>query len=193
MKLKEIIEFLDDKIPESLALNTDEVGFKKDYDLNQDISLIKVYMDLFVEDDEYFENTLIITHHPPLFDPKTPTYTIHSNWDIICGGANDALAEALKLDVIDYLDCEINIGRICEADQKFTELKRNIFNDLEAVSLKCSKELRDLYNEIKELGIDVFVSGSGPTMYVVDPTMEEILKIKDVAKSDTYILLTNTF
>ena len=71
--------------------------------------------------------------------------------------------------------------------------KRNIFNDLKRVSLRFSKELREIYNEIKELGIDVFVSGSGPTMYVVDPTKEEILKIKDVAKGDTYILLTNTF
>ena len=78
-------------------------------------------------------------------------------------------------------------------NKQINELKRNIFNDLKRVSLKFSKELRELYNEIKELGIDVFVSGSGPTMYVVDPTMEEILKIKDVAKSDTYILLTNTF
>ena len=78
-------------------------------------------------------------------------------------------------------------------NKQIDELKRNIFNDLKRVSLKFSKELRELYNEIKELGIDVFVSGSGPTMYVVDPTKEEILKIKDVAKSDTYILLTNTF
>lgn len=78
-------------------------------------------------------------------------------------------------------------------NKQINELKRNIFNDLKRVSLKFSKELRELYNEIKELGIDVFVSGSGPTMYVVDPTMEEILKIKDVAKGDTYILLTNTF
>ena len=41
MKLKEIIKFLDEKIPESLALESDEVGFKKDYDLNQDI--IKIH------------------------------------------------------------------------------------------------------------------------------------------------------
>ena len=78
-------------------------------------------------------------------------------------------------------------------NKQIDELKRNIFNDLKRVSLDVSKELRELYNEIKELGIDVFVSGSGPTMYVVDPTMEEILKIKDVAKRDTYIFNTNTF
>ena len=40
MKLKEIIEFLEGKIPESLALDGDEVGFKRHYDLKQDISKI---------------------------------------------------------------------------------------------------------------------------------------------------------
>ena len=51
MKLKEIIEFIDEKIPKSLALKNDEIGFKKDYDLNQEISYIKIYMDLFPEYD----------------------------------------------------------------------------------------------------------------------------------------------
>ena len=188
MKLKEIIEFLDDKIPESLALNTDEVGFKKDYDLNQDISLIKVYMDLFVEDDEYFENTLIITHHPPLFDPKTPTYTIHSNWDIICGGANDALAEALKLDVIDYLDCEINIGRICEADQKFTELKRNIlnnFNDVRIVNMPHDDKI------IKRVGI---ISGFGlknPDYVILSANKKLDMLISGDLTQETAVLAKN--
>ena len=99
MKLEEIIEFIDEKIPKSLALDFDEVGFKKEYDLNQEISTIKIYMDLLPDDDGNRENTLIITHHPPLFIPKTPTYTIHSNWDIIDGGANDALAKTLNLEV----------------------------------------------------------------------------------------------
>ncbi|AMD16852.1 NIF3 family protein HcgD [Methanobrevibacter sp. YE315] len=129
MKLKEIIEFIDEKIPKLLALDTDKVGFKRDYDLTQEITSIKIYMDLLVEDDEYIENTLIITHHPPLFYPKTPTYTIHSNWDIIDGGANEALAETLKLEVIDYFDSNTNIGRICKSNQKFSELKKNILDN----------------------------------------------------------------
>lgn len=128
MKLNEIIDFIDEKIPRSLALNSDEVGFKRDYDLTQDIVSIKVYMDLLPEDD-VGENTLIITHHPPLFTPKTPTYTIHSNWDIITGGANEALANALNLEVIDYFDKNTNIGRICKSDQKFIELKNNILKN----------------------------------------------------------------
>jgi hypothetical protein len=41
MKLKEIIDFIDEKIPPSLALDSDEVGFKKDYDLEEDITSVK--------------------------------------------------------------------------------------------------------------------------------------------------------
>lgn len=95
MKLNEIIEFLDENIPENLALDFDNVGLISNYDLNTNITSIKIYMDLLPKNDKLYENTLIITHHPPLFIPKTPTYVIHSNWDVIDGGANEALAEYL--------------------------------------------------------------------------------------------------
>ena len=127
MRLKEIIEFLDERIPPSLALDFDEVGFKKDYDLDEEIATIKVYMDLLPEYDAG-ENTLIITHHPPLFIPETPTYTIHSNWDVIDGGANEALAKALNLEVIEYFDNKTHIGRVCMSNQKFRALKRTILD-----------------------------------------------------------------
>ena len=155
MKLKEIIEFLDEKIPPSLALPSDEVGFKKDYNPDSDIASIKIYMDLMAEDDINDENTLIITHHPPLFIPKTPTYTIHSNWDIIDGGANDALAKTLRLEVVDYLDTQTNIGRICTVNRKFIELKKTIldnFNDVRIVNDLDDDKL------IKKIGI---ISGFG--------------------------------
>lgn len=155
MKLKEIIEFIDERIPASLALDSDEVGFKKDYDLNEEISSIKIYMDLFPEDDLNCENTLIITHHPPLFIPKTPTYTIHSNWDIIDGGANDALADVLSLEVSDAFDEKTGIGRICKTDMKFSELKKKIldkFSDVRIVNNLPDETL------IKNIGI---ISGFG--------------------------------
>lgn len=126
MILKEIIDVIDKKIPKSLALEFDEIGFKKKYDLNQDISTVKIYMDLLPEDDDNSENTLIITHHPPLFLPDTPTYTIHSNWDIIDGGSNEALAKTLNLEIIGYFDINLHIGRVCKSNQKFAELKKTI-------------------------------------------------------------------
>jgi putative NIF3 family GTP cyclohydrolase 1 type 2 len=155
MRLKEIIEFLDEKIPKSMALESDEIGFKKDYDLNQEIELIKVYMDFLPQNDVGCENTLIITHHPPLFIPETPTYTIHSNWDIIDGGANEALAETLKLEVMDYFDDKTNIGRVCRTDKKFSEFKETVIDSFNHVRIVNNI---DDETQIKRVGI---ISGFG--------------------------------
>lgn len=129
MKLKEIIEFLDNEIPQELALSSDNIGLMGNYDLNQKITSIKIFMDLYPQDDIYPSQTLIITHHPPLFCPKTPTFTIHSNWDIIEGGANEALADTLNLKVIESFDKSTNIGRICEANLSYKELKEIILTN----------------------------------------------------------------
>ena len=155
MKLKEIIDFIDEKIPKELALSFDNVGFMGEYDLNSNITSIKVVMDLLPEEDNFNENTLIITHHPPLFKPKTPTYTIHSNWDIIDGGANEALAEILNLKVIDYFDNLTKIGRICITNYTFKELKKNILDNFDNV--RCVNNLKD-NEKLKKIGI---ISGFG--------------------------------
>lgn len=155
MKLKEIIEFLDEKIPEKLALDFDNVGLMGDWDLNLDISSVKILMDLWPEDDSYGKDTLLITHHPPLFNPKTPTYTIHSNWDIIDGGANEALAECLGLEVIGYFDDETNIGRVCKSGYSFGQLKEHISADFENVRIVNSPKDGD---EIRKIGT---ISGFG--------------------------------
>ena len=138
-----------------MALKTDDVGFKKDYDLDQDIASVKIYMDLQPEDDDANEHTLIITHHPPLFVPKTPTYTIHSNWDIIEGGANEALAKTLNLEVIGYFDTDTGIGRVCKSKQKFCELKKTILDNFANVRIVNSPDDEKL---IKKVGV---VSGFG--------------------------------
>jgi dinuclear metal center YbgI/SA1388 family protein len=155
MKLKEIVDFLDEKIPEDLALESDNVGLVDDYDLNSDIASVKIFMDLWNGDDDFSDDTLIIAHHPPLFTPENPTYVIHSNWDIIDGGANEALADALKLNVIDYFDDETRIGRICESDYTFKELKRQILENFENVRIVNSFEDNE---KIKKIGI---ISGFG--------------------------------
>lgn len=155
MKLKEIIGFLDEKIPKSLALDGDEIGFKTDYNLEQDITSIKIYMDLLPQHDPNNKNTLIITHHPPLFIPKTPTYTIHSNWDIIEGGANDALANTLNLEVTDCFDSTTHIGRICSLNQKFIELKKTILDNFANVRIVNNLNDEDM---IKKIGT---ISGFG--------------------------------
>ncbi len=155
MKLKEIIEFIDENIPKKLALKTDKIGFKKEYDLNQEINSIEIYMDLYPEFDTQKSNTLILTHHPPLFIPKTPTYTIHSNWDIISPGANEALAEILKLEVVSPFDENTNIGRICKTNQNFNEFKQNILAIFKEVRIVNKPENN---KEINKVGI---ISGFG--------------------------------
>ena len=170
MKLKEIIDFIDERIPKSLALDSDTVGFKKDYDLNRDITSIKIYMDLLAEDDSDCENTLIIAHHPPLFIPKTPTYIIHSNWDIIDGGASDALASCLKLEVNGYFDSSTNIGRICSSNQKFIELKKNILE-----KFGNARIVNDLDGE-KIIGKVGVISGFG----LKNPDYVRLAKNKDL-------------
>ena len=155
MNLKNIINFLNEKIPENLALDFDNVGLVGNWDLNQNITSIKVFMDITPEDDNNDKSILIITHHPPLFTPKTPTYTIHSNWDIIDGGANEALANTLKLEVIDYFDKKTKIGRICKSDYTFNELKNIILKNF-----KNPRIVNDLDDtaKIKKIGI---ISGFG--------------------------------
>lgn len=155
MMLKEITDFIDEKIPPELALKTDDIGFKGDYDLSEQITSIKIYMDLFKEDDNEDDGTLIITHHPPLFIPKTPTYTVHSNWDIIDGGASDELAKTLKLEVYDCLDPETNIGRICKTEMKFLEMKNIILDNFSNVRIANRP---DDEKTIKKIGI---ISGFG--------------------------------
>lgn len=170
MKLKETIEFLNEKIPESMALDFDNVGLMGEYDLDLNIESIKIFMDLWPEDDKTNDNTLIITHHPPLFKPKTPTYTIHSNWDIIDGGANEALAETLKLDVTDYFDNETNIGRVCKFNSTFGKLRQTIsdnFDDANIVNMPNDEK------EIDSIGI---ITGFG----LKNPKYVELAKEKEL-------------
>lgn len=127
MKLSEITDFIENNISKDLALENDFCGLKDNYDLNQDIEKIKIIMDLYPQYDNFDEKTLIITHHNPLFIPKTPTYILHSNWDIIKGGANEALAESLNLNVIGIFDNETGIGRICELKDDFNSFKEILF------------------------------------------------------------------
>ena len=116
MFANDIFNIIDELVPRRYALKNDNVGYySKTYE-NLDIKNIKVLMDLLPEDDLKCDaGDLIISHHPPLFMPKTPTYVVHSNWDIINGGSNDALAFYLGLKPISVFHKKTGIGRICSS------------------------------------------------------------------------------
>ncbi len=122
MYANDIFNILDELVPRHYALKEDKIGyFGKTYD-NSEIKNIKILMDLLPEDDNNFEKgDLVIAHHPPLFMPKTPTYVIHSNWDVIQGGANDALAYYLGLKPISIFHKKTGIGRICSSSKTLDE------------------------------------------------------------------------
>ena len=71
-------------------------------------------------------------------------------------------------------------------------LKENIFNDLEKPALKLSEELYDLYMNLDELGLKPFISGSGPTIYLINPSDEDIVLINALLQPEDFILKTKT-
>ena len=179
MLLKDICKLIESKIPVKYALASDNIGFADNYDLNIEINSVKVLMDLFKEDDDEFnEKTLIITHHLPIFKPKTPTYTIHSSWDIIKGGANEALADSLNLEVVDVFHEPTGIGRLCEFNGTYQDLEEIIkenfppentrivnkpkLNDkIEKVAIVSGFGLKnpDYIKLAKDKNVDIFISG----------------------------------
>ncbi len=65
-------------------------------------------------------------------------------------------------------------------------LDEYIFNDLNKTSLLLSNDLRYLYTILSKYN-KVHISGSGPTMFILNPSEEDIERIKEDIKDDTYI------
>ena len=72
------------------------------------------------------------------------------------------------------------------------KLSNNIFNDLQEISLSMSKELNDLYTLLKKNNYQPFVSGSGPSMFILNPSSEDIKKIRELLPENTYLALCHT-
>ena len=56
--------------------------------------------------------------------------------------------------------------------------KLNLYNDLLEPALEVSKSLSDLYHSLKSDGFDVYMSGSGSTLFVVNPDEVLLNRIK---------------
>jgi dinuclear metal center YbgI/SA1388 family protein len=116
MLASELFQTIEKEVPLELALGDDPVGFIGPVHPEKiEVENVSVLLD-FIPGKEIPETDLLVCHHPPLFPPHFPTYIIHSNWGIVQGGANDALAESLQLDVEGTLESETGIGRICSVD-----------------------------------------------------------------------------
>jgi dinuclear metal center YbgI/SA1388 family protein len=132
MLASELFKLIDHKIPPSLAVEGDVIGFSGGGDPEtMEVNRVHIMLDL----PESFKleesgSELVICHHPPIFKPEIPVYVVHSNWDIVEGGANDALAESLNLDISSVLDDETGIGRICSTSTTVTQFLEKVSSAL---------------------------------------------------------------
>lgn len=132
MLASELFKLIDNKIPPSLAVEGDKIGFSGTGD-PEGIEVDKIYVMLDLPESFNLKKSgsnLVVCHHPPLFSPEIPVYVVHSNWDIVKGGASDALAKCLNLDVSDVLDDETGIGRICSTSTTISQFIETVSDSL---------------------------------------------------------------
>jgi dinuclear metal center YbgI/SA1388 family protein len=126
MLASELFKCIEQEVPLNLVLKDDPVGFlgpghPEEIEVENALIVLDLIPGIIAE--KAPKADLLVCHHPPLFPPTIPTYIIHSNWDIVQGGANDALAESLQLEVTDILEPETGIGRICNIE-RLSNIKR---------------------------------------------------------------------
>ena len=71
-------------------------------------------------------------------------------------------------------------------NKDFDEIDQWIFNDLESTALRLSPELEEIYRKIEGLSYVPHISGSGPTIFILDAKYVDLENIK--ALDDTLTL-----
>lgn len=149
----DLFKEIDNLIPKELALKEDKIGYFGLNHKNTEISKIKIMLDILPEDDENSQKEeLIITKNPPTFTPKTPTYTINTNWDVITGGSSDTLAKILNLKIEDAFDKKTGIGRICPYYKTLKHLLLNITDIIDEKHIKIAN-IGNSERKIKKIAI----------------------------------------
>ena len=89
----------------------------------------------------------------------------------------------------DGISKEKEINNLLKALEKddLELLKENIINDLGKVSLSLNKEMENIFVRLSLIGLKVYVSGSGPTMYILEYDDEKLELIKDMLDDSVYI------
>ncbi|WP_319578791.1 Nif3-like dinuclear metal center hexameric protein [uncultured Methanospirillum sp.] len=161
MNGKELFYRIEEKIPLKLALPTDRVGYigKKDPG-DLEILRILLLMDYYPEEGlDYTGYDLIVLHHPPRVPPLIPAYVIHSNWDLLYGGACDALADCMKISCTDVLDPATGLGRIGEIESGPILLSRFVRYVMRALKIGSVRTVN--YSEDRLIFTVGLVSGFG--------------------------------
>ena len=145
MKVRDILQFINNVAPFDTALTFDNVGLLVGNE-NDEVNGILVTLDCFDEVIDRAEDlgaNLIITHHPVIFSPlktvteqslifkliekKISVISAHTNLDIADGGVNDALCSALGLyDVLPIKSEDgflLRMGELDEAEDPYSFAK----------------------------------------------------------------------
>ena len=88
---------------------------------------------------------------------------------------------------------ELKINSLLDAikQKDVNKVDELIFNDLEGVALKLSKELQESFDKIKGLSYNPHVSGSGPTIFILDVKAIDLKYIEEILP-DYKLILCNT-
>lgn len=66
----------------------------------------------------------------------------------------------------------------------------NLKNDLKDAAFSINENLKILYEKLKKENLNVSLTGSGPAMFIVNPTEPEILKVKEILKNKVKYKIT---
>ncbi len=101
----------------------------------------------------------------------------YSSFDILLIKPQSGLStkDVYKAYKYDGSNKEDKINNILNAleNNDFYLLENNIFNDLTTPALGLNEELNDIYSYLKQVS-NIHLSGSGPTMFIINPTKENI-------------------
>jgi len=83
------------------------------------------------------------------------------------------------------------VDNIIEAlkENDLEALKENVFNELTDSALSLSKEMNYIYNLLKNNNLNPHVSGSGPSMFIIDPKEEEIDRVYELLKNQECLIM----
>lgn len=70
-------------------------------------------------------------------------------------------------------------------NKDFEFIINNLKNNLKEPALSLNKELKDLYLKLKEKGLNVSLTGSGPALFIVNPVIEDIEKVKKILNNES--------